>query len=141
MASALHCYHSNMYTCNDSVWWVQAPLNPKFNAEAIQWGNQNSLLEKLVQRIKCFGHKWRQWFFYNFIQQILTLRKEQFNNLTKKCSCDPIIKISCNLIFGFVTKVTWQVPHVEQELLTLSEHLSQPWFLVGFMLLDLKFSV
>jgi hypothetical protein len=73
---------------------------------AIQWGNQNSLLEKLVQRIKCFGHKWRQWFFYNFIQQILTLRKEQFNNLTKKRSCDPIIKISCKLIFGFVTKVT-----------------------------------
>ena len=37
----------------------------------------------------------------------------------------------------FVTRVTWLVPHVEQELLTLPEHLSWPQFLVGFLLLDL----
>jgi hypothetical protein len=30
---------------------------------------------------------------------------------------------------------------VEQELLTLTEHLSSPRFLVGFVLLDLKFYV
>ena len=30
------------------------------------------------------------------------------------------------LFTGFVTRVTWQVPHVEQELLTLQEHLNSP---------------
>jgi len=30
------------------------------------------------------------------------------------------------LITGFVTRLTWRVPLVEQELLTLSEHLSSP---------------
>ena len=43
------------------------------------------------------------------------------------------------LITGFVTRVTRRVPLVEQELLTLPEHLSSPLFLVGFVLLDLLF--
>jgi len=37
----------------------------------------------------------------------------------------------------FVTRLTRRVPLVEQELLTLQEHLSTPRFLVGFVLLDL----
>jgi hypothetical protein len=42
------------------------------------------------------------------------------------------------LISGFVTRVTPWVPPVEQELLTLPEHLSSPpVFIVGFVLLDL----
>ena len=43
----------------------------------------------------------------------------------------------------FVTRVTQRVPLVEQELPTLPEHLSSPWVLVGFVLLDrsLIFSV
>jgi len=42
------------------------------------------------------------------------------------------------LITGFVTRLTRQVTLVEpQELLTLSEHLSSPRLLVGFVLLDL----
>jgi hypothetical protein len=40
---------------------------------------------------------------------------------------------------GFVTRLTRRVPLVEQELLTLPEHLSSPLFLVGFVLLDLSF--
>ena len=40
------------------------------------------------------------------------------------------------LITGFVTRLT-RVPLVEQELLTLPEHLSSPPFLLGFVLLDL----
>ena len=39
------------------------------------------------------------------------------------------------LITGFVIRVTWRVPLVEQELLTLPEHLISPPFLVGFVLL------
>ena len=31
-------------------------------------------------------------------------------------------------ITGFVTGATWRVPLVEQELLTISEHLSPPWY-------------
>jgi len=41
----------------------------------------------------------------------------------------------------FVTRVTWLVPCVEQELLTLSKHLSSLRVLVGFMFLDFLFSV
>ena len=41
------------------------------------------------------------------------------------------------LITGFVTKLTLRVPLVEQELLTLPEHLSSPPFLMGIVLLDL----
>jgi hypothetical protein len=41
------------------------------------------------------------------------------------------------LITGFVTRLTRRVPQVEQELLTLSEHLSSPSVLVGFLLLHL----
>jgi hypothetical protein len=42
------------------------------------------------------------------------------------------------LITWFVTGATRWVPLVKQELLTLLEHLSSlPWFLVGFLLLDL----
>jgi hypothetical protein len=41
------------------------------------------------------------------------------------------------LITGFVTRLTRRVPLVEQELLTLPEHLSSPRFLVGFVVLDL----
>ena len=41
------------------------------------------------------------------------------------------------LITGFVTRLTWRVSLVEQELLTLPKHLSSPSFLVGFVLLDL----
>jgi len=36
-----------------------------------------------------------------------------------------------------ITRVTRRVPLVEQEQLTLQEHWNSPWFLVGFMLLDL----
>ena len=43
------------------------------------------------------------------------------------------------LITGFVTRLTRRVPLVEQELLTLPEHLSSPPFLVGFLLLNLLF--
>jgi hypothetical protein len=43
------------------------------------------------------------------------------------------------LITGFVTRLTRWVPLVEQELLTLPEHLSSPPVLVGFVLLDLLF--
>ena len=41
------------------------------------------------------------------------------------------------LITGFVTRLTRRVPLVEQERLTLPEHMSSPRFLVGFVLLDL----
>ena len=42
----------------------------------------------------------------------------------------------------FVTRVTRRVPHVEQKLLTLPEHMSaSPVFLMGFVLLDLCFSM
>ena len=41
------------------------------------------------------------------------------------------------LVTWFVSRLTRQVPLVEQELLTLSEHLVSPRFLVGFVLLDL----
>ena len=40
-------------------------------------------------------------------------------------------------ITGFITRLTRRVPLVEQELLTLPEHLRSPQFLVGFVLLDL----
>ena len=40
------------------------------------------------------------------------------------------------LITGIVTRVTQRVPHVEQELLTLPEHMSSPPVWVGFVLLD-----
>jgi hypothetical protein len=42
-----------------------------------------------------------------------------------------------DLITGFVTRLTQQVPLVEQELLTLPEHLSSPPVFSGFVLLDL----
>ena len=42
------------------------------------------------------------------------------------------------LITGFVTRLTRRMPLVEQELLTLLEHLSSPR-LVGLVLLDLSF--
>jgi len=38
---------------------------------------------------------------------------------------------------GFVTRVTGPVPHVEQEQLTLPEHVSLPPVLMVFVLLDL----
>jgi hypothetical protein len=38
------------------------------------------------------------------------------------------------LITGFVTRLTRRVPLVEQELLTLPEHMSSPPVLVGFVL-------
>jgi hypothetical protein len=41
------------------------------------------------------------------------------------------------LITGFVTRLTQQVLLLEEELLTLMEHLSSPPFLVGFVLFDL----
>jgi hypothetical protein len=41
------------------------------------------------------------------------------------------------LITGFVTRLTRRVPLVEQELLTLPEHMSSPPVLVGLELLDL----
>ena len=41
------------------------------------------------------------------------------------------------LITGFVTRLIRRVPLVEQELLTLPEHLSSPPFVVGFLLLNL----
>ena len=44
------------------------------------------------------------------------------------------------LITGFVTRLTWQVSLVEQEMPTLLEHLGSPRFLAGFRLLDLQFT-
>jgi hypothetical protein len=41
------------------------------------------------------------------------------------------------LITGVITRLTRRVSLVEQELLTLPEHLSSPRFLMGFVLLDL----
>ena len=41
------------------------------------------------------------------------------------------------LITGFVTKLTRRLSPVQQDLLTLPEHLSSPPVLVGFVLLDL----
>ena len=43
------------------------------------------------------------------------------------------------LITGFVTRLAPRVPLVEQELLTLPEHLGSTRFLVGFVLPDLQF--
>jgi len=43
------------------------------------------------------------------------------------------------LITGFVTSLTWRVSLVEQELLTLPEHLSSPRFLVGLCYLIFSF--
>jgi len=45
--------------------------------------------------------------------------------------------LQLRLITGFVVRVTWRVPLVEQELITLPEHLSSHWLLVRFVLLDL----
>jgi hypothetical protein len=45
------------------------------------------------------------------------------------------------LITGFVTRVARRIPHVEKELGALPEHLSSHLVLVGFVLLDLYFSV
>jgi hypothetical protein len=42
---------------------------------------------------------------------------------------------------GAVVRVTRRVPLVIPELFTLPEHLSSPWFLVGFVLLYLLFAV
>ena len=44
-------------------------------------------------------------------------------------------------IIGFVTRLKWRVPLVEQELLILPEHLSSHLVLVGFVLLDCQFNV
>ena len=41
------------------------------------------------------------------------------------------------IITKFVTRLTQRVPLVEQELVSLPEHLSSPPILVGFVLLDL----
>ena len=43
------------------------------------------------------------------------------------------------LITGFVTRITRRVSLVEQELLTIPEHLSSPPVFSGFVLLDLWF--
>jgi hypothetical protein len=40
--------------------------------------------------------------------------------------------------FHVALAVTRQVSQVEQELLTLPEHLNSPWYLVGFALLGLS---
>ena len=45
------------------------------------------------------------------------------------------------LMTGFGTRVARQVPHVEQERPSLPENMSSPLVLVGFVLLDLSFSV
>ena len=45
------------------------------------------------------------------------------------------------LIIGFVIRLTRRVPLVEQELLTLPDHMSSPPVLVRFVLLDLQFYV
>jgi hypothetical protein len=45
--------------------------------------------------------------------------------------------ITSRFITGFVTRITRLVPLVEQELLTLPEHLISPPVFSGFVLLDL----
>ena len=60
--------------------------------------------------------------------------------------CSPLILIDVLsphswLITGCLTRLIRRVPLVEQELLTLPEHLSSPRFLVGFVLRDLQFYV
>ena len=42
---------------------------------------------------------------------------------------------------GIVTRVARRVPHVEQELPTLPEHMNSHRFLVGFAMFELQFSV
>jgi hypothetical protein len=48
-----------------------------------------------------------------------------------------VVKNNTDQETGSVTRLTQQVPLVEQELLTLPKHPSSPPFLVGFVLLDL----
>ena len=45
------------------------------------------------------------------------------------------------LINGFMTRIAQRVLHVEQELITLTKHMSSLRFLVGFILLELQFSM
>jgi hypothetical protein len=64
-----------------------------------------------------------------------------FNNIkTLFCNGDHpgfLTDTKKKIITGFVTRLTRRVPLVEQELLTLPEHLSSPPVLVGFVLLGL----
>jgi len=65
------------------------------------------------------------------------------------CHKWPLICSACRndnapfLIYDFVTRAARRLPPVEQELLVLLEHLSPPSpdFFVGFVLLNLYFSV
>jgi hypothetical protein len=50
------------------------------------------------------------------------------------------LKLSNRLITGFMTRIAQRVLHVEQELITLTKHMSSLRFLVGFILLELQFS-
>jgi hypothetical protein len=61
----------------------------------------------------------------------------QFMNLEWGTINDELYFPHARLITGFVTRLTRQVPLVEQELPTLPEHMSSPRKLVGFVLLDL----
>ena len=63
-----------------------------------------------------------------------------FQRLGKNVNHNPILPHSW-YITGFLTSVTRRVPYVEQELLTLPDHLNSSIVLVGFVLLDLWFSV
>jgi hypothetical protein len=65
----------------------------------------------------------KAWIIYLMMEHSLTFWMQK----DKEWSC----------ITGFVSRLTRQVPLVEQELLTLPEHLSSPRVLVGFVLLDL----
>jgi hypothetical protein len=63
-----------------------------------------------------------------------------FQRLGKNVNHNPILPHSW-YITGFLTSVTRWVPYVEQELLTLPDHLNSSIVLVGFVLLELWFSV
>ena len=53
----------------------------------------------------------------------------------------PTIKLQINIMlrlsYNYVNRTLRRVPLVEQKLLILPDYLSSPWFLVGFVLLDL----
>ena len=52
-----------------------------------------------------------------------------------------LFSLPMSFVIGFVTRLRRRLSLVEQELLTLPEHLSSPLVLVGFVLLSLQFYV
>jgi hypothetical protein len=82
---------------------------------------------------------------YKKMSKILIKIRKKINKVEKKIPLNmdmSVMKTYDNIMdVTVITRVTRRVPLVEQELLTLQEHWSSPWFLVGFMLLDRRFCV